>query len=87
MLTPAQVSDLYAPKTRKGKSLGKAFTRDGWESITKVGDYNLGSFQGKVGSIRRSAKGRTRRMPDGSRRYFEPYMEGKEVIAYKLKSK
>ena len=87
MLTPAQVEALYAPKVGKGKILGKALTRDGWENITKIGDYNLDGFQGKAGSIRRSAKGRTRRMPDGWRRHFGPYMDGKEVIAYKLKSK
>lgn len=86
MLTPAQVEQIYQRKPSK-VAKGKALTRDGWETIEKVGDYNLGSYQGKVGSIRRNRKGATRRLPNGSRRYFEPFMEGKEVIAYKLASK
>lgn len=86
MLTPAQVEDIYRRKPSKA-SKGKALTRDGWEEITKVSDFNLTAFAGKVGTIRRNRKGATRRLPNGSRRHYGPYMDGKEVIAYKLASK
>jgi hypothetical protein len=88
MLTPAQVSDIYTRKAKGGKvALGFAITRDGREPITKMGDYNIEGFAGRAGTIRRNRKGATRRMPNGTRRYFGPYMDGKEVIAYKLRSK
>lgn len=87
MLTPAQVEALYAPKPSKKKGLGKVLTSEGWTVIEKMGDYNFGGFQGKAGTIRRNRKGATRRLPNGSRRHFMPYMEGIEVIAYKLNSK
>lgn len=86
MLTPAQVEAIYRRKPSKA-SKGKALTRDGWEVITKVSDYNLDGFQGKVGTVRRNRKGATRRLPNGTRKHFGPYMEGKEVIAYKLAAK
>lgn len=90
MLTPAQVDAIYRRKPSK-VAKGRALVRNGnevvWEDIEKVGDYNLNGFAGKVGTIRRNRKGATRRLPNGTRRHFGPYMEGKEVLAYKLASK
>lgn len=87
MLTPAQVEAIYRRKPSKA-SKGRALVRIGskveWEDIVTVGDYNLNGFAGKVGTVRRNRKGATRRLPNGTRRHFGPYMEGKEVIAYKL---
>lgn len=87
MLTPAQVEDIYRRKPSKA-SKGRALVRNGsevaWEDITTIGDLNLGSYQGKVGTVRRNRKGATRRLPNGSRRFYRNYMDGKEVIAYKL---
>lgn len=88
MLDEAQVADLYASKQDKRKpAKGKGYvllnTGDGIErqTIQRMGDYDFGSFEGKVGSIRRSRKGATRRVPNGSRKYVRMT---NEVIAYKL---
>lgn len=45
-------------------------------------DY--GSFTGKQGTMRRSRKGRTTRMPNGSRRYISTWAPENEVVAYKI---
>lgn len=52
-----------------------------------MGDFDLGTFQGKVGSIRRSRKGASRRMPNG-RRYYQAHdydANKQDVVAYSLK--
>lgn len=91
MLSEVQLAAIYAPKaSRRKASKGRAFVRgnDGIESvvITKMGDFDLGKHVGKVGSMRRSRKGQSRRMPNG-RRSYQPRdydTNGVEVVAYSL---
>lgn len=52
-------------------------------SDPQASSLNKGGFTGKVGSVRRSSKGGTRRMPNGSRKYLTSW--DSKVIAYKLK--
>lgn len=64
---------------RKGYALVK--TSSGLERVPLKG-LNLGCFEGKQGSIRRSRKGRTTIMPNGFARYV-PYGNPDNVVAYK----
>lgn len=91
MISQAKLQALFAAKAKKGQkaNLGKVLVlgENGhgvWHTIEKMSDYDLGKFEGKVGTTRRSSKGRTVRMPNGSRKYIAPRGEGR-VIAYKLK--
>lgn len=95
MLTEDQISDLYesrAARKKPAQGKGKVWVRDAsntlvTETVTRMGDYNWGTHVGKVGTMRRSRKGASRRMPNGSRKYqamnYDP--QTPEVIAYKLK--
>jgi hypothetical protein len=100
MLSEAQLNELYAPrevskrsKASKGKqSKGTVIVRTSTgvleaRKITKMGDHDFGAFVGKVGTMRRSTKGATRRMPNGSRKYQLAWYEEETVVAYKLKSR
>lgn len=92
MLSQAKIADLFADKRKQRKAgKGKVFIRNEHglvtEIITKMGDYDLGQHVGKVGSMRRSRKGASRRMPNG-RRYYQPHdydKDSQEVVAYSLK--
>jgi hypothetical protein len=53
-----------------------------WHSTPVPTGMASGSYRGKAGSIRRSNKGRSRRMPNGSRRYLIDY--DSTVVAYKV---
>lgn len=55
-------------------------TQEGIER-TSLTNLEVGQYEGKVGTTRRSRKGRTYKSPNGSRRY-QPNWEN-EVIAYK----
>jgi len=93
MLDQELIDTLYATRTGKNspRAKGKVFERKPgelatWTGIAKMGDHDFGSFEGKVGSVRRSTKGRSRRMPNGRRKYVQNWFEETTVIAYKLKS-
>lgn len=97
MLSEDKIAELYAPRSdkprtgSKGIKQGKGFVmvRNEGElekqTITKMGDHDFGSFVGKVGSMRRSSKGASRRMPNGRRKYESGWWLEDRVIAYKLK--
>jgi hypothetical protein len=92
MLSEDQLAAIYEPRTGKRKNLGTVFVRtsEGLESrkIRKMGDHEFGEHIGNVGTMRRSSKGRTYRMPNGSRKYAGTWWHGEhEVVAYKLKSR
>ena len=95
MLSQAKIAELFADKKTKREQRkagkGKVFIRNEHglvtEIITKMGDYDLGQHVGKVGTMRRSRKGASRRMPNGKRSY-QPHdydADGTEVVAYSLK--
>lgn len=93
MLDRATLDAIFATKAsrkRKPQGKGKAFVRgeDGLTSqvIMRMGDVNLGKFEGNVGSVKRSRKGRTYHAPNG-RRFYNPLHESgdDQVVAYKLK--
>lgn len=94
MLSQEQLDAVFAHKAskRQAKGKGKAFVRIEGKlehtTIRKMGDFDFGQHHGKVGSIRRSNKGASRRMPNGSRYYVaHDYDRDKpEVVAYKLRS-
>ena len=79
-----------APKTPKTPNMSKGFVilRDTEndcltkEAITPETRASLGKYEGRAGSIRRSRKGRTRRMPNG-RRFYNGITDH-EVVAYRL---
>jgi len=91
MIDQELIESLYATRTGKNSPRSKGFvierSEEGLEvrGIAKMGDHDFGSFQGKVGTMRRSTKGRSRRMPNGSRRYVHNWFEQPTVVAYKLK--
>lgn len=70
--------DINKPRLTTAKA-PQWFDGNAWQTSKPK---NVGSYQGRAGSIRRSAKGRTRRMPDGKRKYI---IEAgtTEVVAYK----
>lgn len=55
-------------------------TEDGWQK-GKPPTGSVGSFVGRAGSMRRSRKGRTTRVANGSRKYLRG--EPDTVLAYK----
>lgn len=84
MLDQVTIQSLYASKASKPKQrkpLGKVLTSEGWQTVYKKTDYDYGAFEGRVGSIRRSRKGATRRLANGRRYYINVT---NEVVAYKL---
>lgn len=91
MLSQAEIAALYAPREARTGKKGKGFvmvrTEDGLSKqvIEKMGDHDFGAFEGKVGTMRRSTKGRTRRMPNGSRRYVRSWFAEDAVVAYSLR--
>lgn len=90
MLDDATVEQLYAAKNAKRTKQGKGYVilRGGEKQIIeKMGDFEFGAFVGKVGSIRRSRKGASRRLPNGRRKYDAPWDGKLDVVSYKLKSR
>lgn len=57
-------------------------TENGLEKVA-LDKINLGGFEGKAGTARRSRKGRTYRAPNGRRHYAGQY-ETPEVVSYLL---
>lgn len=96
MLSEATIADLFASRSAKKQSKavgkGRAIIRNSegtLETVTikKMGDFDLGKHVGKVGSIRRSRKGASRRLPNG-KRYYQHHdydANAQEVVAYSLK--
>ena len=102
MLSEATIAELFASRDKRKQvkllasktktSKGRALVRNSegqleWVLIEKMGDFDLGKHVGNVGTMRRSRKGASRRMPNG-KRYYQPHdfdTNGTEVVAYKLK--
>lgn len=88
MLTPDDLTRMLSQKPTKRKSTSSRCaiirTENGLERVPmiEIKAADLGNFVGKVGSMRRSRKGRSYRAPNGSRRYL--HGDGIEVVAYKV---
>jgi hypothetical protein len=83
VLTPEQITRLVARggiKASAGHPKNRWF--DGFEWHTGKPPANV-RFEGKAGTMRRSRKGATRRMPNGSRYVVGQYDEP-QVLAYKV---
>jgi hypothetical protein len=94
MLSNAQVKAIYAAKSARENrsqtsSKGFVLVRKNGEltrvGIARMSDHDFGDFVGKVGSIRRTTKGRSRRLANGRRKYASPRYATNEVIAYLVK--
>lgn len=81
MLTMDQVTQLMNKNASARNAPAQWFDGNVWHSTKTPAGSRSGSFVGKSGSIRRSAKGRTRRMPDGRRAYIIDH--DSTVVAYK----
>ena len=87
-MTDQEILDLFAP-VRKNKKTGatiKAMVIDenGAAQWVQANKADMGSFHGKVGTPKRSRKGRTYNAPNWSRWYPHSHSAyGSEVIAYK----
>jgi hypothetical protein len=91
MLDEATLAAIFTHKADKAKrrvkqGKGRVFVRtlEGLTSevIERMGDYDFQQFEGKVGTMVRSRKGRTYHAPNGSRKFV---VISSEVVAYKLK--
>jgi hypothetical protein len=72
---------LLAGAPKKNRSTGYALVkRDGQLERVPLSEVDIGAFQGKAGTIRRSRKGAMRRQANG-RRFYAPYGKS-EVVAY-----
>lgn len=83
-LTSSEISELLAPRAKKVKTptgVGSKFDSDGWKVLESTSE--VGKFEGRAGTIKRNRKGRTSRLPNGSR-WYPKWLEH-EVLAYKLK--
>lgn len=94
MLSEDQLAVIYATKEsrrRKPEGKGTVFVRseEGLNTavIKRMGDWDLGTHVGNVGTTKRSRKGRTYKAPNGVRKYQpHDYDRGAPtVVAYKLK--
>ena len=90
-LSNDQVREILAAgkKGKASKTTEKYLTTEGWVNGKVPRDpMDIGSFEGKVGTMRRSRRGISTRNPNGSRRYTNPqapFVEGNvKVLAYKL---
>jgi len=74
----AKVAKLAKPRKATMAGRGKGFDGEVWRTL-KAGEVE--AFHGKAGSIRRTRKGRTRRLPNG-RRWYPAWTDTEQVIAY-----
>ena len=87
MLDLAQIQAVRAHAKKSSTGLRKfAWVRgeDGQlvkVALATVAAAELGSFQGRAGSLRRSRKGATRRLANGRRNYIAPW--NGRVVSYK----
>jgi hypothetical protein len=82
MLTLKEIEELLADGSKATTTPAQWFDGSQWHNTPVPTGMASGSYRGKAGSIRRSNKGRSRRMPDGSRRYLIDY--DSTVVAYKV---
>jgi hypothetical protein len=85
MLSEATLAELFKhkdDKPRKAKVVAKALVNGEWVNVTKMGDYDFGTFIGNVGTTVRSRKGRTYHAPNGSRKYIGNHFVAPTVTAY-----
>jgi len=83
----AFIAELLAGRKRKSSTAASyAIVRGESGKLERVPlkGLNLGRFEGKQGTIKRSAKGRTSIRPNGYVRYI-PYGNPDNVVAYKTK--
>jgi hypothetical protein len=95
-MTPEQIQELMTGRkprkpikladgtTRKPKNYAYALDADSVLTLLKSKDWkvgDVGSFTGKTGSVRRNRKGRTYKLPNGSRRYQH---WNENITAYKV---
>jgi hypothetical protein len=73
-----EVLTLLHAKEERPAGTAKWFDGVTWHYSKPQG---TGSFQGRAGSIRRSSKGRTRRVANGKRKYIIDY--DSTVVAYR----
>jgi len=81
-LTTMQISRLLAGKEKNGSKWCDA---SGVIHFGKPPAELIGSFHGRVGSVRRSSKGRSVRQPDGSRKYLAGNNLTETVAWYSIK--
>lgn len=85
MVSTELIRDLMEGKKKQGKTKKFALVRTDngleFENLSKSTTAKVGSYQGNVGSARRSRKGRTYRAPNGSRYYVPGELD---VVAYKV---
>lgn len=87
-LTASEITKLLASGGYKRRATQVAttchFARDPQGVLVRVAGKppagTIGKFEGKVGTTRRSRKGRTYHAPNGSRKYIAPYEQ--EVVMY-----
>lgn len=89
-LSKAFIASLYAKPRKASKGANGAFyllQKPGCTTLEMHAGApsasQAGSFQGRVGSMRRTRKGATRRNPNGSRRYVNNTNQ-EQVVAYKV---
>ena len=78
------VKDLMTKKVSKPRKWALLRNESGtleMVSVSKSTTERVGSFQGNVGSMARSRKGRSYRKPNGERYYLQG---SQDVIAYKV---
>ena len=77
------VKQLMAKKVSKPAKWAMLRNESGLEivAVNKSTTVRVGSFQGNVGSIARSRRGRTYRKPNGERYYLQG---SEDIIAYKV---
>jgi hypothetical protein len=93
MVTLDTMAKLMLPKEKRPKVVKPLDFTDGYALVRVEGKLekwtiaqaksSLGKFEGRQGSIRRSAKGRTRIMPNGYVRYNS--VTEAEVVSYIVK--
>jgi hypothetical protein len=77
------VKQLMAKKVSKPAKWAMLRNESGLEivAVNKSTTVRVGSFQGNVGSIARSRRGRTYRKPNGERYYLQG---SEDIVAYKV---
>lgn len=71
---------------RKATTPSKFYYREDGKlkrSASKPTGMDVESFTGKTGTVRRNRKGRTRILPNGSRRYIRSWWDSDGIVAYK----
>ncbi len=82
-LSDAAIKMLFAPKPRKLRTSKRYMVTNTSEGLVRepFATSEIAHYEGKVGTVRRSRKGKTQRQANG-RRFYVPNFD-KEVVAYK----